>query len=156
MNIKLIIALGLIVLVIGGIYFWTNQVKTTIEQNNQSAQLLAGSMSHYYTFTPEAYEQAKEQNKTILLYFYASWCPICKQEQKDAMIPAFNELQNNNLIAFRVHYKDNEATQSEEELAKQFGITYQHTKVIFKDNEIILNDLNSWDKEKYITELKNI
>lgn len=159
MNTKLIIAVVIIIFAIGGIFFWTNQQREFQEQQREERQenqeltepqKLAGTVSPYYEFTQIAYEQALSENKIILLYFYADWCPICAREQQDDTLPAFNELQNENLIGFRVHYNDNKVTSSEEALAKQFGITYQHTKVILKNGQQILKDLNSWNKAKYL------
>ena len=88
-----------------------------------------------------------------MLYFFADWCPICKAEQKDSTLPAFNELEKDNIIGFRIHYNDGLTNERDEELAKKFGITYQHTKVILKDGKQILKDLSGWTKDKYISEL---
>ncbi len=116
------------------------------------SQPLAGSTTPYYEFHPTLYSKALAEKKIILLYFYADWCPICKKEQTDATLPAFNELQKSNVVGFRVHYNDGKAAAEEIELAKKYGITYQHTKIILKDGKQVSKDLNSWNKEKYLAE----
>lgn len=132
------------------------QPTPTATQTAIQANLLAGTTSPYYEFNPTAYSKALAENKVILLYFFADWCPICKREQADATLPAFNELQNSNLVGFRIHYNDNKVSAEERDLAKQYGITYQHTKIILKDGQQVLKDLSSWNKEKYLAELNAI
>lgn len=117
--------------------------------------LLAGNKAKYYEFTQEAYDGALNQNNIILLYFYANWCPICRAEQPETLA-AFNELDNENVVGFRVNYKDSQTDEYEEALAKEFGITYQHTKVILKDGQRILKAPDTWDKDRYLEELKKV
>ncbi len=125
----------------------------TASQTTIPANLLAGTTSPYYEFNPTTYSKALAENKVILLYFFADWCPICKREQADATLPAFNELQRPNLVGFRIHYNDGKATAEERDLAKQFGITYQHTKIILQNKQQVKKDLSSWNKEQYLAEL---
>lgn len=95
------------------------------------------------------------ENKIILLNFYANWCPLCKQEQPETFA-AFNELNNPKIIGFRVNYKDSATDENEEALAKEFGITYQHTKIIIKDGQRVLKAPDSWDKARYLEELAKV
>ncbi len=154
---KSIIFIIVILAVVIGIYFLMNREIGKLEKkiviDKGEANLLAGKTSKYYEFSNDEYNRAINENKIILLYFFADWCPICKAEQKDATLPAFNELEKDNIIGFRIHYNDDLVSEKDEELAKKFGITYQHTKVILKDGKQILKDLNSWTKDKYILEL---
>mgnify|MGYP001616163737 CR=1 FL=1 len=129
----------------------TNTEENMISQGN----LLAGTTSPYREFTKADYDNALAEGKVILLYFYASWCPLCKAEQQETFA-AFNELQEENIIGFRVNYKDSDTGEDEEALAKEFGVTYQHTKVILKDGKRILKAPDSWDKQRYLDELKNV
>lgn len=155
MKTNLIIFIIAIVIVIGLIAYQITKdnTKENVTQEPETPKLLAGTISPYYEFHPALYSKALAENKIILLYFFADWCPICKKEQTDSTLPTFNELQNSNILGFRIHYNDGKATAEEQELAKQYGITYQHTKVILKDGKQVLKDLNSWNKNKYLEEL---
>ena len=114
--------------------------------------LLAGKKTPFIEFNKADYDQAILENRTILLYFYANWCPICRFEEPAAK-KAFDELNNPNVVGFRVNYRDSDTDKDEENLAKEFGITYQHTKVIIKNNQKILKNGESWDKQRYIDEV---
>ena len=109
----------------------------------------------YLDFNKEDYEKALNEKKKILLYFYANWCPICRVEQLSTFA-AFNEINDPDLIGFRVNYRDSDTDESEENLAKEFGISYQHTKIILKDKERVLKAPDSWNKERYLEELSKI
>src|SRR3989338_5666564 len=113
-------------------------VKTEHESSQATAtylgNLLAGTASRYYEFNKADYDLALKENKIILLYFYANWCPICKVEEPKTFA-AFSELNNDKVIGFRVNYRDNEVDEFEEDLARKFGVSYQHTKIILKDGE---------------------
>lgn len=115
-------------------------------------RVLAGSVTKYIDFNKESYDRAIAENKTILLYFYASWCPICRAEQPKTFA-AFNEINYPDVVGFRVNYRDSDVDEYEEQLAKEHGVTYQHTKVIIKDGKRILKAPDSWTKEKYLEEI---
>lgn len=170
-----------IVLIVAAIFFFTNQNTDTTVSDSQntlpssnedsmmddsndiqeetkgmsegySGKVLAGTTSQYLEFKQSDYEKALSENKIILLYFYANWCPTCRAEQPETLA-AFNELQNPEVIGFRVNYKDPFTDADETALAKEFGIPYQHTKVIIKNGGQSLKSLETWDKEKYLEEL---
>lgn len=117
--------------------------------------VLAGTVSPYLEFTQQNYLKALDENKVILLYFYADWCPLCKVEQKETFA-AFDELNNENVVGFRVNYRDSATDEDEEAIAKQFGITYQHTKVVLKDGKQVLKAPDSWDKRRYLDEIGKV
>ena len=102
--------------------------------DHYQGEILAGSTTPYIVFNKEDYDKAIDENKIILLYFYANWCPICLSEQKE-VFAAFDELNREDVIGFRVNYRDSDVDDFEEELAKEHGITYQHTKVIIQNGE---------------------
>ena len=128
--------------------------ETMIKSDIYSGNILAGKNTQYIEFNNEDYEKALSENKVILLYFYANWCPICNAEQPK-IFDAFNELNKDNVVGFRVNYKDDETDSNEVALAKQFGISYQHTKVIIKNGQQVLKALDSWNKGRYIYEVNN-
>lgn len=116
-----------------------------------SGEELAGKNSPLIDFNEGDYQKALESGKTVFLYFYAKWCPTCKRELRDALVPAFNEYANKNVVGFRVNYDDRDTDDFEEQLAADFGVVYQHTKVILKDGEFIESFPNSWTKEEYLS-----
>lgn len=67
------------------------------------------------------------QGKKVVLFFFASWCPTC--------IPADVDFSKNaakipeDVVVIRVNYNDNATDQEEKDLARKYGITYQHTFV---------------------------
>lgn len=115
-------------------------------------QKLAGSSSPLYAFSKTVYDQAVASDKLIVLYFYANWCPICRAEFP-RMEAVFNELKNDEVIGFRVNFNDDETDQDEKELAKQFAIAYQHTKVFLKKGQVVGKSFETWTKERYIAEI---
>ena len=126
---------------------------------NDSAEykgkILAGTTSRYLEFNQEDYDKALKENKKILLYFYANWCPICKAEQPNTFA-AFNELKYPNLVGFRVNFRDSDTDPDEDALAEEFGVSYQHTKIILKDGQKVGKWPDSWDKQRYLGELAKV
>lgn len=117
-----------------------------------SGEVFAGSTTPFVNFNQQDYDVALREGRVILLYFYANWCPICRVELS-RLESAFNELALENVVGFRVSYNDNETDDAEENLARQFGIAYQHTKVILKNGQQTLKDGSTWGKGTYIEKL---
>ncbi len=114
---------------------------------------LAGKNSPLIDFNKADYENAKKTDKLVVLYFYANWCPICKQEVPNGLVSSFNELEGDRVIGFRVNYNDDQTDNDEVELAREFGVAYQHTKVFLKNNEKVLKSPEGWDKKRYLDEI---
>ncbi|MFZ1721876.1 MAG: thioredoxin family protein [Microgenomates group bacterium] len=79
----------------------------------------------YTPFSPELLVNSASTRR--VLFFYANWCPTCKPADKSfsensAKIPA-------DVTVIRVNYNDTETDQAEKDLAKKYGVTYQHTYV---------------------------
>ncbi len=127
------------------------KVKAPIQSPNITAKLPA-----YVPFEKEFYEKAKSEGKVILLEFYANWCPICARQEPE-IEAAFKELSNPKIIGFRVNYNDNDTDKDEENLAREFGITYQHTHILLDSNaKLIKKDLQFWNKEMFKKELNKL
>ena len=103
-------------------------------------------------YTKADYDKAVSAGKLVVLYFYANWCPICKAEYPH-MEKAFMSPLSSNVVGFRVNYKDNETSSEEEDIAREFGVVYQHTKVFVKDGKRVLKDGTSWDVSRYVKEI---
>lgn len=121
-----------------------------------SGALIAGSeTTPYLEFNADDYQQALKQNKKILLNFYANWCNICKAQQFH-YIAAFREINDADFIGFRVNFKDSGTDKAEEELAKEFGISYQHTMVLIKDGKRVFKSPEALEKARIVEEVKKI
>ena len=117
-----------------------------------TGQVLAGKSALLLDFVKSDYDAALKSDKLIVLYFYASWCPICKAEFPK-MQAVFNELTTDKVIGFRVNYNDDQTDKDEEALASQFGVAYQHTKVFVKNGQKILKSPEGWDDKRYDMEI---
>ena len=124
------------------------------DEVNFSGTVLAGSLerSPLLDFTKSDYDKALSSDKLVVLYFYANWCPICKAEFPKAQA-AFDQLQTDDVVGFRVNYNDNQTDTNETALAKQFGVAYQHTKVFVKDGERVLKAPDTWETSRYLSEI---
>jgi|SRR3989338_5109738 len=116
--------------------------------------ILAGNVAKVIDFNKVDYDAALKSDKLIVLYFYATWCPICKEEIKN-FYEAFNQLTNVQVVGFRVNYNDDDTDDAEKALAREFGVAYQHTKVFVKNGERVLKSPESWDTQRYISEINS-
>lgn len=114
--------------------------------------VLAGNTSPLLEFNMADYEKARMSDKLVVLYFYANWCPFCIAEFPK-MQSVFNTLAGSGVVGFRIHYNDNETTDAEVALAREFGVAYQHTKVFLKGGERVLKSPETWDEARYSNEI---
>ncbi|MBI2019948.1 thioredoxin family protein [Candidatus Daviesbacteria bacterium] len=158
---------ALLIFVLGGFYLLSrNQTSTppvSLSTKNEATasvktapgfqgKLLAGKAAPFLEFNQADYEKALSEGKIILLDFYANWCPICRGEEP-AIHQGFDGLTSDQVIGFRVNFNDSETDQDEENLAKQFNVPYQHTKIILKNGEEFSRSSLSWDQETFRMEL---
>lgn len=109
-----------------------------------------GEGLHYQPFTQAAYDTARSEGKTIFLEFYANWCPICKA-QAPALESGLSKIVSENMVAFRVNYKDSETDADETAMAKKYNITYQHTHIVADSSEQIkLRSNEEWSEADVI------
>lgn len=114
--------------------------------------VLAGSSSPLVDFNKADYDAAVASDKLVVLYFYATWCPICRAEEPE-LRAAFNDLTGDNVIGFRVNFNDGDTDTDEKALAQQFQVPYQHYKVFLKNGGVVLKAPDTWNKERYLTEI---
>lgn len=103
------------------------QLDTVLQTEDPLAnqQVIVEKLERYQPFSENIFTLTA--NNTRVLFFYANWCPTCQPSDKSfrensAQIPE-------NVSVIRVNYNDNETDEAEKELAKKYGVTYQHTYV---------------------------
>ena len=150
---KLILLFAAVVLIAGCV--GTTQKETDVASGTTaqgySGKILAGTTAPLIDFDKADYDVALKSGNVVFLYFYATWCPICRAEVPE-LYAAFNELKTDHIIGFRVNFNDGDTDADERALAQQFQVPYQHTKVIIKDGKATKFP-DSWNKERYLSEI---
>lgn len=126
-----------------------------IKDSTYSGKVLGGSSSPLLSFNKADYDTAITSEKLVVLYFYANWCPICREEFPK-MQAAFNSLTTDQVVGFQVNYNDSETDENEKALARDFGVAYQHTKVFIKNGKRVLKSPEGWDEERYNSEINKL
>lgn len=103
-----------------------------------SHQIQLRESSPYVIYSDDQFENYKDKKR--VLFFFANWCPTCRPvdteiQKRIAEIP-------NDIVILRVNYNDSDTDNTEKELAKKYGITYQHTFVLLDENG---NDTKKWN-----------
>jgi thioredoxin 1 len=85
-------------------------------------------------------------NEKRVLFFHASWCPTCKAANK-AFLRNLASIPEN-VVIFKTDYDSNP------ELKKKYGITYQHTFVQVDENGNEIAKWNGGDLDTLKTNIK--
>lgn len=120
-----------------------NGTKQDTTTNNGSMMKKAGAYKDYSESTVKD-EQA--QGQKVVLFFHAPWCPFCKAadsafKSKIGEIPA-------GVTVLKTDYDSNT------ELKKKYGVTYQHTFVQIDQQGNMITKWNGGDIESLIKNLK--
>ncbi len=110
-----------------------NEKTTQDNMDGYTGEMIAGATTPYLRYNEADFNKASGDGKTIYLYFYANWCPICNAD-RPKILAAFNELDNANAIGFEVHFNDDKTTDEDRAAARTFGVSYQHTTIILNKN----------------------
>ena len=97
------------------------KVATTSRENTFKRNEYAPDLS-LESFTGENYKLSEFKNKAIVLYFWATWCPICVDE-----IPQLQKIQDKykrDLEIIGIHRSDTEKKDVGSEFAKGKEISY--------------------------------
>lgn len=129
--------------------------KITIQQPFVfNGKQIAGKIIPYIDFNQTDYQNAINQKKTIFLYFYADWDPICQIEEPQ-IETGFDTLNVDNVVGFRVNYNDSHTDTTEKQLAQKFSVTYQHTKVIVKNGVAVYRTEDQWGALQLVSVITN-
>ncbi len=127
--------------------------ETGESMTDETTMELGGS---YVPFEKSAYLQAREDGKKIFLEFYANWCPSCAQQEPE-IESAFAKITDPEIVGFRVNYKDSDTDQDEVDLAREFGITYQHTHVLINsEGDVVIKSQEFWSESQVLDKVNTI
>lgn len=165
MNKSLIVLIVVASLVLGGggLFIVSQRSSTTevakeaVEKKNnstpgseQNKMVENDSVSRYLEYSDSALDETK--NKRRVLYFYASWCPTCRPT--DADLKANESKIPEDTVVIRVNYNDPDTDSQEKDLAKKYGITYQHTFVQIDAQGKEIARWSSGQTDELLTNLK--
>lgn len=167
MNIKKYTGLGIVVLFLAlGVMVFIgkdplqtsdkNKVVSMKKSDNDSvSRILTNKKVPYLEFSQEEYQKAVSAGKIIYLEFYANWCPICRAQEPE-LISGLDALNRDDLVAFRVNFKDDQTDAYEQALAQTYKVPYQHHKIVLKDNVVIIDSAENWDAQMVTEELSKL
>ncbi len=81
-------------------------------------------------YTKEAFEKSQEKNEKIMLQVYASWCPVCKNEDK-----VFNNVKGEEIFKKVTYFQANFDTEAQ--LKKDFKVVNPGTIILFEGKKEI-------------------
>lgn len=154
----ILLASLVIILVIGGFMVFNLSQKSSpsapaLQQDQgvgQKEEETVKNDSRYLEYSKTAFESSAGSRR--VLFFYANWCPICKPadasfRNQESQIPQ-------DVRVIRVNYSDSDTDQDEKDLAKKYGITYQHTFVQIDSQGQEITKWNGGQIEQLLTNIK--
>ena len=167
MNKNIVIGIVLVVVLVGGFVLVGNQsgskpsteekmekTNSVMEKDDEAMDkddaAMEKSDSRYVEYSKSALDQSSDKRR--VLFFYASWCPICRPADSNfkANLNKFPE----DLVLIRVNYNDSETDQEEKDLAKKYAITYQHTFVQIDKDGAEITKWNGGKTEELMANIK--
>jgi thiol-disulfide isomerase/thioredoxin len=127
-----------------------NIVQNTLPTTPTSSSSAQTTPPRYRIFDQNTLTDTSDTRR--VLFFYASWCPTC--------IPADQDLLRNqdqiptDVTVIRVNYNDPDTDATEKELAKKYGITYQHTFVQIDSTDQVVTKWNGGRLKELLSNLK--
>lgn len=106
--------------------------------------------SRYVEYSKSALENASGNRR--VLFFYASWCPTCRPADVD--FKTNSSTLPSDVTVIRVNYNDPDTDQEEKDLAKQYGVTYQHTFVQIDEQGKQITKWNGGKIEELLANVK--
>lgn len=106
----------------------------------------AADISGWYTDFEAARQSAQQQNRPMLLHFYADWCFPCKRMEKDVLSrPAVVQVLSSNIVLVKIN------VDRSPDLAKRFGVNQFPSDVIVDPTgERILSSTGYQAADKYV------
>ena len=83
------------------------------------------SLANFKSFSKDIYDVALKSGDTIVLFFHASWCPVCKK-QEPLLTDIIDEKGYETFVALKVDYDQ------ERDFKKSLKVSRQSTIIVFK------------------------
>ena len=153
MNNKMILLIIVAIVLVGGGLYISNQQSKQEEQIKMTLEKTAMKIdgaSRYVEYSKAVLDQSADRRR--VLYFYATWCPSGKIANED-----FTANPNKipvDVVVIRTNYNDPNTDQEERELAKKYGVTYQHTFVQIDSQGKEITKWNGGQTDDLITKIK--
>ena len=127
------------------------KVETPVTQNIAKEEASENiPSSRYVEYSKTILDQSKDLRR--VLYFYATWCPTCKVANEDFLANP-NKIPED-VVLIRINYNDPDTDAEEKDLAKKYGITYQHTFVQIDAEGNQIAKWNGGQTEELIANIK--
>ena len=126
------------------------QKNAMMERADDSKMMDKSASSRFLPYSKAALDGAASNRR--VLYFYATWCPSCKQANEDFTANP-NKIPED-VAVLRVNYNDPDTDQEEKDLAKKYGVTYQHTFVQIDGQGKELTKWNGGDTDELVVNIK--
>ena len=121
---RVALAVASIVSMVGGVTIAAGQTGPMDRKMDQMGQL-----NDFKPYTAESVKAARSAGKTVLLFFHAPWCPVCKAQEPK--VKSQLNGAHKDVVAFRVDYDSNMALRKELNVEKQSTlILYQGMKEV--------------------------
>ena len=129
-----------------------SQMVPTTKQGDEVDEM--ESLSNYRDYSEDMLQESLDSGKVALLYFTANWCPTCRA-QEPINISLFKNLQGDSeIVAYKAHVLDDETTQEDEALAKEYSVRLQHSFVLIDSNgEVVFTHTGPLTEDDLMKEL---
>lgn len=112
----------------------------------------AGTSAPLIEFEQADYEYALTQGKKVALLFFSDHCPSCRKEIANEVVPAFDQLDRDDLVGFLVNFDDRRTDANEDALAHEFQVPGRHTKVFLDTDGSVIRKTapENWTTAQYL------
>ena len=125
-------------------------------QANYIGTILAGdAAAPLLDFNQADYETATASGDLVALYFFAEWCPLCAADFPK-MESAFDQVSGDDVVGFRVNYKDSNTDAYEQQLAQDLNVPYQQAKIFLRNGQIVSSSFDAWPASRWLDTLNSL
>ncbi len=101
--------------------------------------VVAPASANVTPFTAQAFQDAQNANKSILVEIHASWCPTCKAQKAILNNVLLPEPKFKDMVVLRVDFD------SQKDVVKQFGARIQSTLIVYKGKKEVGRSVGDTD-----------